>query len=223
MERKQKHAFVRFVERCIVVLSSVGLTSGAFLILPVLQTISAPSQDDLMIRSVDAAALQPPPPPPEIEQEKEEDPPEPPPELKETPKPLDLSQLELALNPGTGDSAFGAFSVNLQQQIDGAMPEDDLDKVFSLADLDQQPRAILQSAPRYPQDLLRQGRKGTVYVVFMVDQRGRVVNPKVERSTDPAFDDAALDAVKQWKFEPGTRHGEKVQFRMRIPITFNAG
>ena len=45
----------------------------------------------------------------------------------------------------------------------------------------------------------------------------------MEKSTDPAFDQAAIDAVKQWKFEPGTRNGEKVQFKLRIPITFNAG
>ena len=30
---------------------------------------------------------------------------------------------------------------------------------------------------------------------------------------------AALEAVRQWRFEPGTRGGEKVQFKMGIPIT----
>ena len=40
---------------------------------------------------------------------------------------------------------------------------------------------------------------------FTVDERGRVQNPKVEKSTDPAFDKPALDAIKQWRFEPGSR------------------
>ena len=32
----------------------------------------------------------------------------------------------------------------------------------------------------------------------------------------------AIEAVRQWKFEPGTRNGEKVAFKMRVPITFTA-
>ena len=32
--------------------------------------------------------------------------------------------------------------------------------------------------------------------------------------------ETALKAVKQWKFEPGKRKGKPVQFRMRVPITF---
>jgi protein TonB len=61
-----------------------------------------------------------------------------------------------------------------------------------------------------------------VTVVFQVDTSGRVVDPRVAKSTDPAFDRAALEAVRQWRFEPGTRDGEPVQFKMKIPITFNA-
>ena len=53
----------------------------------------------------------------------------------------------------------------------------------------------------------------------MVDQDGRVDAPRVQRSTNPEFDRAALNAVKQWKFEPGKRNGQ-VRFRMRVPITF---
>src|SRR5262249_44382328 len=48
---------------------------------------------------------------------------------------------------------------------------------------------------------------GTVRVVFVVDREGHVVNPQVESSTDPAFEKPALDAVKQWRFEAGTRRG----------------
>jgi len=60
-------------------------------------------------------------------------------------------------------------------------------------------------------------------LIFVVDTKGRVTNPKIERSSDVAFEQPALEAVKQWRFEPGTRNGEKVSFKMRVPITFNAG
>jgi protein TonB len=49
-----------------------------------------------------------------------------------------------------------------------------------------------------------------------------VRNPQVEKSTNPAFERPALDAVRQWKFEPGTRNGQRVEFKMRQPITFRA-
>jgi protein TonB len=62
-----------------------------------------------------------------------------------------------------------------------------------------------------------------VYVVFMVDTNGHAQQPKADNATDPAFARPAIEAVKQWKFEPGTRNGEKVAFKMRVPITFNAG
>ncbi len=63
---------------------------------------------------------------------------------------------------------------------------------------------------------------GLVVVLFVVDSAGRVVNPSVEESTDPAFEKAALDAVRQWRFEPAVRNGSKVHCRMRVPIRFSA-
>ncbi len=203
-------------------LSAAAVTLALFMVLPLMETIGSPSSRDLLVRSVDVGHLPPPPPPPPPEEMEEEEPPPPPPELQEQVQPLELSQLELALNPGMGEGGFGDFSINLTGQI--AMQEEGgLDQVFSLADLDQRPRVIFQRMPSYPPELRKRNRQGTVYIVFTVDTGGRVVNLKVDKSTDPAFDDSAMDAVKQWRFEPGTRGGEKVQFKMRIPITFNAG
>ena len=59
-----------------------------------------------------------------------------------------------------------------------------------------------------------------VYVLFVVSERGKVENPRVWQSTDPALERPALAAVKKWRFEPGKRNGKPVRFRMRCPITF---
>ena len=67
---------------------------------------------------------------------------------------------------------------------------------------------------------MRKKLPGSVSVLFIVDQQGRVENPIVQKSTDPVFEKSALNAVKQWKFEPGKRKGQPVRFRMRVPITF---
>ena len=194
------------------------LTATFFLVLPLLQAITqGPPQKDKG-PGADVGNIPPPPPPPEEEPEQEEEPePEPEPELTEDNQPLELSQLELALNAGGGSSwATGDFGVKLNTigksgKKNGAL--------FSLADLDQKPRAVYQAQPRMSAALQKQV-PATVYIVFIVDEGGRVRDPRVQKSTNSAFDNAALAAIKKWKFQPGKRGGEPVQFRMRVPITF---
>jgi protein TonB len=76
--------------------------------------------------------------------------------------------------------------------------------------------------PNYPIELRKRGLEGTVHIVFLVDQAGTVQSPKVERSTDPAFERPAMEAVRRWKFEAGTKNGRPVPFKMRVPISFRA-
>jgi protein TonB len=209
------------LRRTAAVVAAAIVTAAIFLFLPLMQTIGSPSSSDLNVRSLDVASLDPPPPPPPMEEPEEEPEAEETPELIENAPPLDLNQLELALNPMVGEGTFGNFRVKLVNQLTNGGGKEEVNRIFSLADLDQRPRVIFQRVPNYPPELRR--RQGTVYIVFLVDTHGRVVNPKVERSTDPAFERPALEAVKQWRFEAGTRNGEKVAFKMRAPITFNAG
>ncbi len=199
------------------------LSLAFFLVLPLMQAIANTPQADLTVRSVATAEVPPPPPPPEDEPEQEEEQQEEakPPELTETAPPLDLNQLELALNPGTGgDGLVGDFAVKLASVGPGAgQSSEEVDALFSLADLDQAPRVIYQPGPTLTAEI-RKKAPGTVYVLFIVDVSGRVEGPIVQKSTDPVFEKAALNAVKQWKFEPGKRKGQAVRFRMRVPITF---
>ena len=161
--------------------------------------------------------------PKEIEVEKQAAP-EKAPELKEESAPLDLAQLELALNPTLGDGGGSDFISRAPSVLSGAAvaaaTATEAEQIFAMADLDQVPRAVYQPAPEYPAALRKQKIDGTVHVLFMVDRTGRVDSPLVQKSTNPAFEPAALQAVKRWRFEPGKRNGEAVVFRMRVPITF---
>ncbi|NBC11077.1 MAG: TonB family protein, partial [Planctomycetes bacterium] len=109
------------------------------------------------------------------------------------------------------------FSVNLDKVIDTS--GDSGGGLFDISDLDQEPRVIYQASPSLT-DRIRRAAPGTVYIIFIVDKRGQVQSPKIQRSDDPVFNKAALNAVKQWRFEPGKRSGEPVRFRMRVPIKF---
>ena len=217
MEKKPVPLGLLVLQKILVVLGSVGLTFALFLVLPAMQTIANPPESDLSFRTIDSAHIPPPPPPPEEEpEEEEEQEEEAPPELEEQADPLDLSQLELALNLGSGGAWQGDFAIKIGNATDDAK---DVDALFSMADLDQKPRVLYQPAPRYNADV-RKRAPGTVYIIFIVDERGRVENPIVQSSTDPVFEQPALSALSKWKFEPGKRNGKPVKFRMRVPITF---
>lgn len=207
----------------LVFAGAVAATLLFLLVLPLTQVIGQPPAADTLVRSVDTANL-PPPPPPDLEPEPEKEPEPKAPELKEAAPPLDLAQLEVALDPGAGGGSggwtaadFGVKLVTLASSTGG-----DVDTLFSLSDLDQKPRVLYQPSPVLDANL-RKKAPGSVVVVFIVDPSGRVEKPTVQSSSDPALEGPALAAVKQWKFEPGKRNGQAVRFRMRVPISFPQG
>lgn len=198
------------------------LTLLLFLVLPLMQHIGRPPEADLDLHGGIDTTLPPPPPPPPEEEPEEPEQEDQPPELAEEAPPLDLDQLALALEPGGfGDRLDGDFAVRLPG-ADGASGEE-TDAIFSMAELDQKPRVVYQPAPDYPAELRRKKVQGTVYILFVVDRSGRTVNPVIQKSTHPAFEQPALRAIKRWRFEPGKRNGKPVQFKMRVPITFMSG
>lgn len=90
---------------------------------------------------------------------------------------------------------------------------------FAVQDVIVQPRAIYKVSAQ-PTPELSAHTPATVQLVFLVDTKGGVGSPSVARSTDPRFDRAALEAIKRWKFEPGTRNGIPVVMETGHAMTF---
>lgn len=141
--------------------------------------------------------------------------------------PLTLAELEGALGGAVGavGDGFGSTAALASGGRIGGLgsamaPVAEFDAAAMVGELDDKPRAVFQSTPTYPPDLYRRKVEGSVELVFRVDTSGKVQEPKVVRSTDPAFERPALEAVRMWRFEPGRRSGEKVAFKMKIPILF---
>jgi protein TonB len=137
-----------------------------------------------------------------------------------------LSAIEAALSgEGGGGGDFAeALSFASGGRIGGmgkaGAPDENLKSAFSLSEIDQKPRPIFQAAPVFPAKLLGKKVEGVVNVLFIVDATGKVSSPRVEKSTHPAFEKPAVDAVKQWKFEPAVRGGKRVACKVRAPIRF---
>ncbi|UNK58082.1 TonB family protein [Pseudoxanthomonas daejeonensis] len=78
-------------------------------------------------------------------------------------------------------------------------------------------------APRYPEDAARAYINGKVLLRVAVDAEGRVTDVQVEESTPAGvFDAAAIEAARQWTFEPALQGGKPVAGQVRVPITFEA-
>ncbi len=83
------------------------------------------------------------------------------------------------------------------------------------------PKWISRTPPVYPLAMRRSGLRGNVVVEFVVDIEGRVREPVVVRTLNPAFNEAALTAIRRWKFEPARSAGVPVNCKMQQPISFS--
>jgi protein TonB len=81
------------------------------------------------------------------------------------------------------------------------------------------PMKTVDAAPRYP-DIARASRvEGMVILEVIIDDRGNVTTARVLRSV-PLLDEAALDAVRRWKFTPARLNGESVPVVMTVTVNF---
>jgi TonB family protein len=62
--------------------------------------------------------------------------------------------------------------------------------------------ALAQPAPQFPVSVMRTLRRGTVQVRFNVMTDGSVSNLEVLHTTSARLNNAALEAIAQWRFQP---------------------
>jgi protein TonB len=74
--------------------------------------------------------------------------------------------------------------------------------------------------PEYPGALKRSGVSGIVNVTCLIDEKGDVQEVTLEKASDDAFIQPALDAVKKWKFKPAKKDGVAVAIKVSIPVRF---
>lgn len=86
------------------------------------------------------------------------------------------------------------------------------------------PQIILgtQKQPTYPPAAWDARFTGSVLLEMTVLADGTVGNVQIVECDRPkvGFEDAAVDAVSQWRFEPGLEHGEPVDVTTRLRLNF---
>ena len=86
---------------------------------------------------------------------------------------------------------------------------------------DRPPTLVSAASPLYPSTALRLGQSGEASVLFEIDEQGVVVNATLETATAPEFGEAALHAIRLWKYRPATLGGKPVRIgpvRQKIPF-----
>lgn len=82
------------------------------------------------------------------------------------------------------------------------------------------PRVLHQVVPSYPDELRRQGIEGQVELQVGIDEEGNVGGVRILKSLHPYLDNSAVQALKQWKYEPVLRNGAPVPVVVTMTVNF---
>lgn len=85
----------------------------------------------------------------------------------------------------------------------------------------QPPRPLRVLPPQYPAKALAERTRGTVTVAFTIEPDGSTADVHIVGSQPPGvFNNAAITAVRQWRFHPATADGVPVTSKARQTLVF---
>jgi TonB family protein len=85
------------------------------------------------------------------------------------------------------------------------------------------PLALEQPVPAWSDDLnLEPGRSYQATVEVVIDEVGRVTSARVLDSINPVYDARLVEAVRRWRYRPGTRADVPVRFTKLVTVTVEA-
>ncbi len=121
-----------------------------------------------------------------------------------------------------GDKKSVSFTVTVTFRLEEDAKRDYPENAVVL-DKDETPKIVKKVQPQYPQEARKNGVEGAVELEFLIDEKGLPVKVMVISSESSLLNEAAVNAVKQWVFEPYTVDGEikpavstvKIKFKLQ--------
>jgi len=83
------------------------------------------------------------------------------------------------------------------------------------------PQAISSPDPDYTEEARRAKKQGTCVLWLIVDAAGKPRDIKVVRGLGLGLDAKALEAVKQWRFQPALKDGKPVDVQISVEVEFH--
>jgi TonB family protein len=82
------------------------------------------------------------------------------------------------------------------------------------------PRPIYDPDPEYSEEARKAKYQGTVLLWVVVGPDGKPHDIRVQRSLGMGLDEKAIEAVRQWKFEPSMKDGHPVAVQVNVEVSF---
>jgi periplasmic protein TonB len=127
--------------------------------------------------------------------------------------------------PAHADPADATPAASSQAPVFDLNGTDSLTNAEAMGDriLPAKPDSYRNHAPIYPDSAAASGQQGTVVLLIHVTADGLTAGADIaETSGVLALDNAALDAVRQWRFRPAIQDGKAVPFDMPFRFVFSA-
>jgi protein TonB len=193
----------------------IALTVTILLLIgmPVLLRFTSPPKKESTgeaIKLLSAMRIKPPPPKKKEIRKKDKPPPKVHPKLKQImPKLDDMSLLDVPFQ----------FDLGLQGDQDMGLSLGV--KIWDEAQVDAKPVALFRVKPVYPQSAMSKNINGRVSIKLLVDRDGTVKTVEVlNAEPEGMFEDATLNAVSQWRFQPAKVQGNPVACWVKTSINY---
>jgi protein TonB len=82
------------------------------------------------------------------------------------------------------------------------------------------PRATFSPDPEYSEEARKAKYQGTVVLWVVVGPDGKPHDIRVQRTLGMGLDEKAIEAVRQWKFEPAKKDGSPVAVQINVEVNF---
>ena len=128
--------------------------------------------------------------------------------------------LEKQLEPGATDTKADTRTKPSEDPLKRKCqpPEDG---VYKICEGVTPPIPQYRPEPEYNSFAKKYSIQGTVTVIGVVDEKGRMRDLQIDKALGAGLDEQALDAVSMWKFKPSRKDGTPVPVKIMIDIEFH--
>jgi TonB family protein len=121
-----------------------------------------------------------------------------------------------------GDLGIQMEEPATKEKVEKKRQEFEKDTVTASKDDIKPPTLIKKVDPVYPEEARKNGIQGVVILEAKIDETGHVMDGLILRSV-PALDQVAMDAVKQWVYEPVVIEGKPRKAVFTVTVRFQLG
>jgi TonB family protein len=107
----------------------------------------------------------------------------------------------------------------IEGRIVKRVQSEDENEVIVIEEDSKRPRMIKRVEPVYPEAAIKEGIEGEIVLRVTTDKKGQVEKVEILNSI-PALDDAAVEAVKQWIYEPYLVDGKPRRVAFKVKVIF---